>query len=50
MERYLRIAFQDPPLPKVRDEDHQGRKRVCLCVKKTIVNSQLEGLFRIDIV
>lgn len=33
MESYLQIEYQDPPLPKVRDADHQGRERVCLCDK-----------------
>jgi len=44
MERYLQIVFQDPPLPKVRDEDHQGRERVCLCENSNL-NSELGGLF-----
>ena len=34
MERHQRIAFQDHPLLKVRDADHQGRERVRLCVKE----------------
>lgn len=33
MESYLQIEYQDPPLLKVRDADHQGRERVCLCDK-----------------
>jgi len=28
MEKYQSIAFQDPPLPKVRDADRQGRERI----------------------
>ena len=33
MENCLQIVFQDRPQPKVRDADHLGRERVCLCGK-----------------